>query len=55
MAAYNDRRTGEERRRGDRRWLSIFTGRRPVNGKSFGERRIPGDRRKRSPDLRIGF
>ncbi len=55
MAAYNDRRSGEDRRKGDRRWLSIFTGRRPLTAINAGERRSHHDRRKKSSWLNTGL
>jgi hypothetical protein len=58
MCGFNDRRTGEDRRRGDRRWLGIFnTGKKPIGAdKRCRDRRFRPDRRDaRSIYNRIAF
>ncbi len=57
MSAYNDRRSGKDRREGDRRWLGSFREfveheyEHPATGKRRMERRMGGDRRVRQNPL----
>lgn len=45
MCSWNDRRTGEDRRRGDRRWLGAFIGKKACADKRCRDRRVSDDRR----------
>ncbi len=61
MSAYNDRRTGKDRREGDRRWLGYLnSAAKSIDEKNAesaldegrtGDRRIRGDRRDKNNPL----
>lgn len=51
MAAFNDRRSGMERRRGDRRWLGYYVNKNIDIDKRAVERRVNKDRRMKDNDM----
>ncbi len=55
MSAFNDRRTGTQRRKGDRRWLGNFTGRKAAAERRADDRRSGMDRRKKTIFERFSY